>query len=298
MHRLTAAVVLLSVSAVAQQDARIHTEKVTDHIYMLKGNGGNIGLSVGEDGPVLIDDQFAPMVPQIRAAVAKLAEKKVRFLINTHWHGDHTGGNERFGKAGAVIVAHANVRKRMSVEQFNKVFGSRTVPSPEDALPVVTFTRDVTLHLNGDEVELFHVEHAHTDGDAIVWFKNSNVLHMGDVFFNGMYPFIDADSGGSLQGMIAAVDRVLKICDEKTVIIPGHGPMGDKADLVSYRKVLAAVHRQVSELVAQGKTADEVVAAKPTAPWDAEWGQGFMKPERWLRIVYGSVLAERQSERR
>jgi len=294
MPRLAVAVLLLPVCAAAQEDARIRTEKVADHVYMLKGRGGNIGLSVGGDGAILVDDQYAPMVPQIRAAVAKLTEKKVRFVLNTHWHGDHTGGNERLGVAGAVIVAHANVRKRMSVEQFNRAFGTRTEPSPVGALPVVTFTRDVTLHMNGDEVQLFHVEHAHTDGDVIVRFVESNVVHTGDVFFHGTYPFIDVDSGGSLEGMVAAVDRVLEVCDKDTAIIPGHGPLGDTAALADYRAMLAGVLAVVSALVAQGKTADEVVAAKPTAEWDEEWGQGFMKPDRWLRIVYRSVKAEKR----
>lgn len=278
--------------ALPAQDTRVRSIHVAGNVHMLIGRGGNIGVSVGKDGPFLIDDQFAPLVDQIKAAVRKLDERPVRFVINTHWHGDHTGGNERFGKAGAIVVAHRNVRRRMSVEQFMKAFGRKVPPAPEEALPVITFTDSVTLHWNGDDVAIFHVPHAHTDGDAIVHFPKANVIHMGDTFFNGSYPFIDTGSGGSLHGLLAAVRKVLAMCDERTKVIPGHGPLGDRDALQRYLDMLTEVHRRVSKLVREGKSADDIVAARPTAEWDDAWGRGFMSPERFLRIVVESVQDE------
>ncbi len=249
---LTMAMTMALSRSAAGQDPRISTVPVAPGVYMLTGQGGNIGVSVGEDGAFLIDDQFAPMVAQIRAAVQKLTPAEVRFVINTHWHGDHTGGNERLGRAGAVIVAHENVRARMSVEQFQKAFNQKVPASPKAALPVITFTRDLTLHWNGDDVEVLHVPNAHTDGDAIVRFVKANVVHMGDVFFNGSYPYIDTGGGGSLAGTLAAVDRTLGLIDGQTKVIPGHGPLGDRAALQRYRDVLQAAHDRVAELLRKG----------------------------------------------
>ena len=198
----------------AQQDfskVEIKSEKIADGIYMLTGSGGNLGLAVGADAVFLIDDQYAPLTPKIQAAVAAITPKPVQFILNTHWHGDHTGGNENFAEAGALIVAHDNVRKRMSTEQFLAFFNMRVEPSPRRALPLVTFGTDVTFHINGDEVTALHCPAAHTDGDAIVHFRRSDVIHMGDIHFNYMYPFIDSASGGSADGVIAAVDRALAL---------------------------------------------------------------------------------------
>ncbi|MCP4249053.1 MAG: MBL fold metallo-hydrolase, partial [bacterium] len=203
------------------EDVEIETTKVAENLYMLVGAGGNIGLSVGPDGAFLIDDQFAPLTEKITAAIKAVTEAPIRFVVNTHWHFDHTGGNENLGKAGAVIVAHENVRRRMSTEQFIAAFDRRVPASPPGALPVITFADAVTFHLNGDELHVFHVAPAHTDGDSIVHFRKANVLHLGDTFFDGMYPFIDVSAGGSIAGMIEAVDRALKLCDDKTKIIPG-----------------------------------------------------------------------------
>jgi glyoxylase-like metal-dependent hydrolase (beta-lactamase superfamily II) len=207
-------------------------------------------------------------------------------VLNTHWHGDHTGGNENLGKAGALIVAHDNVRQRMSVEQFSQTFDRTTPPSPEGALPVVTFSETVTFHLNGDEIHVIYVGPAHTDGDSVIHFRRANVLHMGDVLFNGRYPYIDLDAHGSIRGMIAACDRVLALTDAGTRIIPGHGTLGTRKDLESYRAMLQGVVDAVSPLVAQGKSLDEVKTADPLAAFDETWGQGFMKPEVFLGIVY------------
>src|SRR5712691_12965828 len=228
------AAAFFAAAALAQQDfskVEIQTEKLADTVYMMTGAGGNLGVSVGEDAVFVIDDQFAPLTPKIQAEIAKLTDKPVKFLLNTHWHFDHVGGNENLGKAGALIFAHENVRKRMSTEQFMEFFGMKTKPEPKVALPVVTFTRDITFHVNGDEVRAFHVPRAHTDGDTIIHFAKSDVIHTGDAFFNKLYPFIDTSSGGSVDGVIAAADRVLAMAGDNTKIIPGHGPLGNKADL-------------------------------------------------------------------
>ena len=199
------------------------------------------------------------------------------FVINTHWHGDHTGGNAAFGRTGSVIVAHDNVRRRMNVESVNG-FSGGTSRRAREALPIVTFDQAVTLHYNGDELAVVHVANAHTDGDAIIYFRKANVVHMGDTFFNGFYPFIDNSSGGTLAGMVVAADAVLARIDDKTRVMPGHGPLASKSDLQAYRDMLATVRERVSKLVAAGKSQDEVLAAKPTADFDARWGGGFFKP--------------------
>ncbi|GIV60950.1 MAG: cyclase [Rhodothermaceae bacterium] len=286
---------LLLPAALAQpnfDEVQIQTIPVAEGVFMLAGRGGNIGLSVGADGAFLIDDQYAPLTDRITAAVAAQTEQPIRFVVNTHWHGDHTGGNENMGQAGAVIVAHENVRRRMSTEQFIEAFNTRTPPAPPAALPVVTFTDAVTFHWNGDEIHVFHVDPAHTDGDAIIHFRRANVIHMGDTYFNGMYPFIDVSSGGTLSGMIAAVDRVLAMTDDATKIIPGHGPLSNRAELMAYREMLATVHARMKALIADGKSRDEAIAARPTADLDATWGRGFLQPDVWVGIVYDAVAAE------
>lgn len=270
---------------------QVRSAKLSDGIFMLTGSGGNIGLSSGEDGIFIIDDQFAPLTDKIKTAIATAtgSTAPVRFVLNTHWHWDHTGGNENMGKAGAVIVAHKNVRKRMSVENFNAFFKNTTPASPAVALPVVTFTTDVTFHLNGDEIHVFHVDTAHTDGDAIVHFLKSNIVHMGDCFFNGFYPFIDVSSGGSVTGMIEAVDRVLAMINDQTKLIPGHGPLAGKAELKVFRDMLAGIAENVAKLIVEGKTLDEVKAAKPSKAFDETWGKGFMSPDNFVGIVYTSL---------
>jgi glyoxylase-like metal-dependent hydrolase (beta-lactamase superfamily II) len=290
--RLLAVAVLAAAPAAAQQDfsgVEIKAEKVAEGVYMLTGRGGNLGLSVGRSGAFLIDDQYAPLSEKILAAVKAITPDPVRFVLNTHWHGDHTGGNENLGRAGALLVAHENVRRRMSTEQFMAAFDRKTPPSPEGALPVVTFTDAVTFHWNGDAIRAFHVDPAHTDGDTIIHFERKDVVHMGDVFFNGGYPFIDTSSGGRIDGVIAASDRVLAVAGPNTRIIPGHGPLATKADLQAYRDTLSTLRARIAALKASGKTRDEAIAAKPTADHDERLGTGFMKPEVWVGLVYDSL---------
>ena len=291
-----ATLALAALPAAAQQDyskVEIKTTKLGATTYMMEGAGGNLGLSIGDDAVFLIDDQFAPLSEKITAAIAKLTDKPVKFILNTHWHFDHTGGNENFGKAGAILVAHENVRHRMSTEQFIEFLKMTEKPSPKGALPVVTFAGSVTFHLNGDEMRAMHVPRAHTDGDAIVHFVNTNVIHMGDLYFNGMYPFIDTSSGGTIQGVIAGCDRGLAIANDQTKIIPGHGPLSNKTELKAYRDMLATVADRIGKLVSEGKTMEDIAAAKPTADLDDKWGKGFIKPEQFTQMVAHNILKNR-----
>lgn len=267
------------------ENVEIRVERVAPGVAVLFGRGGNIGLSYGADGNVLIDDQYAPLTERILAAVRSVDPDPVRFVINTHWHEDHSGGNENLGRAGAVIVAHDNVRRRMSTEQV--LLGGTVQPSPAGALPVVTFDRTATLHLNGDMVRAVHVEDAHTDGDAFIWWTNANVLHMGDVYFNGMLPFIDLDSGGSIEGLIRAVDKALAMTNERTVYIPGHGPVARRADLQAYREMLGTVTAQVRSAREAGRTLDEIKAMRLADRYGRD--TDFISPDAFVEAVYRSL---------
>lgn len=290
--QLAAVLVLAAAPALAQQDfskVEVKAEKVAEGVYMLTGAGGNMGLSVGGSGTLLIDAQYAALSEKILAAVRAITPDPVRLVVNTHWHGDHVDGNENMGRAGALLVAHENVRRRMGTEQTMAAFGRKIPPSPEGALPVVTFTDAVTFHWNGDEIRVYHVPPAHTDGDSVVHFVEADVVHMGDLFFNGGYPFIDTSSGGKVDGVIAAAERVLAAIGDRTRIIPGHGPLATKADLQAYRDGLKTLRDRIARLKAEGKSRDEAIAAKPTADHDARWGTGFMKGDRFTGIVYDSL---------
>ncbi len=283
---------LFAAQAQAQRDFSNTTIKVIEvaaGIYMLEGAGGNIGLSVGSDGTFMVDDQFSGLTPKIKAAIATVTSKPVKFLLNTHWHGDHTGGNEYMTGEGAIIVAQENVRRRMSTEQFTEAFNQKTPPSPNAALPVVTFATSLTFHINADSISAVHVARAHTDGDVLVIFKSANVMHMGDIFFNGAYPFIDVSSGGSARGLLEAVNRALAMTNARTRFIPGHGPLAGRKDLISYQEMVRTVTARVGRLVAQRRTLAQVLAAQPSAEYDAKWGKGFIKPEQFIAILYSSL---------
>ena len=280
-------------SAQDQWDAvEIGVQEVASGVYMLTGRGGNIGLSVGEDGAFVIDDQYAPLTEKILAAIATVTEEPVRFVLNTHWHGDHTGGNENMGDAGALLVAHENVRSRLSMDQILERVGrpiTEQPAAPEGAWPVVTFTRDVTFHLNGDDLHAFHVEHAHTDGDAIVHFRRANVVHMGDTFFQGRFPFIDTATGGSIDGLIAAAGQALAVMDAETRIIPGHGSLSGREDLREYRDALKTMRDRIAALLSQGRSLEEIQSARPTRDFAERWGQDEAAERSFTETLYVSL---------
>src|SRR5216117_3540062 len=282
----------LSFGAFAQQrnfDAvQIKTTKVAEGVYMLEGEGGNIGVSSGEDGVYLIDDQFAPLTPKIVAAVKAISDKPIRFLMNTHWHGDHVGGNENLGKAGVVIIAHDNVYKRMSVGGAITALKQNYAPAPRAALPVITFNQTATFRMNGDDVTSTHLPPAHTDGDSFVRFTKANVIHTGDVFAAYRYPFIDPESGGSVKGVLRAIDLMLPLMDDNTKVIPGHGGLSSKKDVLAYRKMVSTAISKIEPMVKLGRTLQQVVDAKPLREFDEEWGK-FRKPEAFVEIVYNGL---------
>jgi glyoxylase-like metal-dependent hydrolase (beta-lactamase superfamily II) len=294
MRRLaTLLAATIATPAAAQQDfskVEVKVERIAPGVAVLFGAGGNIGLSYGEDGNVIIDDQFAPLVPKIEAAVKTVDPDPIRFVINTHWHGDHTGGNERFGEAGAVIVAHDNVRQRMSVETFSRRFNTTIKATPKAGLPVVTFAQGVSFHLNGDRIQVIHVPHAHTDGDSLVYWTKANVLHMGDTFFHkASFPFIDRESGGSIDGMIRAAKRGLQLVRPGGRIIPGHGPVATREELQAYHDMLMNIRMRVATAIRQGRTRAAVITSRPVAAYTNVATNGFIKPDDFVGGVYDEL---------
>lgn len=282
-----------ALAAQDMSDVEIQTQQVADGVYMLLGRGGNIGVSVGEDGVFVIDDQFAPLTDKILEAIAAITDQPVRFVFNTHWHGDHTGGNENMGEAGALIVAHANVRSRMSVEQVLERIGrpaTTTPASPDGALPVITFTEDVSFYLNGDRLHAFHVSNAHTDGDAIVHLEGANVVHMGDTFFRDRFPFIDTASGGSIDGLIDAVGAALGVMDAETRIIPGHGQLSSREDLRSYRDALVAMRGAVAAMAHDGMSLEQIQSARPIQAQAQAWGQDRGAEDSFVATLHYGIM--------
>jgi cyclase len=257
----------------------IKAETLAPGVSVLFGAGGNIGVSHGADGTILIDDQFAPLTPKIQAAVAALGAQPVKFLINTHWHGDHSGGNENLGKAGAIILAHDNVRVRMAGD----------AKTGKAALPVVTYAEGLKLHLNDEEVRVISVRPAHTDGDSIVHWTRSNVIHMGDLFvFGATFPFVDLKSGGEVRGYLAAANKALSLANDQTKIIPGHGVVATKADLQKYRDMIAQIIAKVDKAIKAGKSLEQVKAMRPADGYGVD-PNGFIKPDGFVEAVYRSL---------
>lgn len=284
---------LFAVTAAAQTDfskVQIKATKIAGNVYMLEGAGGNIGVSVGDDGILIVDDQFAPLADKIRAALKGVADKKLRFILNTHWHGDHTGGNVVFGPE-ATIIAHDNVRKRLATEQKSEVFKSTTPASPKEALPVITFDQSLSVHFNGEDIRAIHYPKGHTDGDSVIFFSSSNVVHLGDDFFAGRFPFVDLESGGSVEGLIKNIGEIITKIPDGAKLIPGHGPISTIDDLKNYHRMLQQTTEVVRQKISAGKTLDQIKTEGLPAEW-APWGTGFIKTDRWLETIYKSLTAK------
>lgn len=282
---------LLATTALAQPDfsrVEVKPSKVAGSVWVLVGAGGNIGVSVGEDGIVMIDDQYAPLAPKIEAALKTITDKPVRFILNTHYHGDHTGGNEHFGKS-APIIAHENVRKRLASGSTRR--GTTSPPSPAGALPVLTFNDSVTIHLNGEDVRAVHMPHGHTDGDSVIWFTKSNVVHMGDTLFNQTFPFVDRENGGSIRGLIANIDKVISTIPDDAKVIPGHGALTDKNGLRTFVAMLRGTSAAVEQGIAAGKSLDQLKAERVLSAWDT-WGTGFIKTDAWTTALYEELMGK------
>jgi len=293
MQRLSVgfiAIFLLAVPVVCQQDfskVEIKATKVAGSVYMLEGSGGNIGVSVGSDGILIVDDEFAPLADKIKAALKGLGDGKLKFILNTHWHGDHTGGNVVFGPE-APIIAQANVRKRLSE---GSTVPNRTVkPAPKEALPVVTFDQSLSVYFNGEEIRVIHYPHGHTDGDAVIFFTGANVVHMGDDFFSGMFPFVDLDSGGDVDGYIKNVGDVITKLPADVKIIPGHGPLSNLDDLKRFHRMLVETSAIVRKKMAEGKKVEQIKTEGFPAEWKS-WGAGFVNSDRWIDTIYRSFSA-------
>lgn len=277
----------LLVSAQDYSKVEIKATKISGNVYMLEGAGGNIGVSVGPDGILIVDDQFAPLAEKIKVALKALGEGKLKFILNTHWHGDHTGGNALLGRE-APIIAHDNVRKRMSTEQRLEFFKETVPASPKEALPVITFDQSLSVHFNGEEIRVIHFPHGHTDGDSIIFFTTSNVVHMGDDFFAGRFPFVDLDSGGSVQGLAKNIGEIIPKIPAGAKIIPGHGPISTIDDLKAFHRMLVETTRLVQKQITAKKSLDQIKKKGLPAEWKS-WGEGFMKTDQWIELVHHSL---------
>ena len=259
--------------------------------YMLVGKGGNIGLSVGEDGVLLIDSQFKQLTDKILSAINnRITDKPVKFLIDTHWHQDHTGGNENFVKNGAIIIAHENVRERLNTEQFVDFLNKTFEASPLNALPTITYNDSITFYFNEDKIDVYHLPHAHTDGDSIIYFNKRNIIHTGDIYVNGRYPFIDHSSGGSIDGIITGIEKIISIIDNETKVIPGHGLLSNLGELQDYLIMLKDIRQQVLIMVNNGATLDEIIKSDITAKYDKLYSDNFINSGDFLGFVYNDLI--------
>jgi cyclase len=277
------------VTALAQDYSRVQIKatKVAGNVYMLEGAGGNIGVSVGADGILIVDDQFAPLADKIRASLKTLGEGKLRFILNTHWHGDHTGGNVAFGPE-APIIAHDNVRKRLATEQRIELFKQSYPAAPKEALPVITFDSSLSVHFNGEEIRAIHYPNGHTDGDSVIFFTTSNVVHLGDDFFAGRFPFVDVDNGGNVVGLAKNIGEIITKIPAGAKLIPGHGPLSTVDDLKLYHRMLLETTDIVRKKLAAGKTVDQIKSEGLPDEWKS-WGTGFIKIDTWIDLIHASL---------
>jgi cyclase len=275
----------------------IKTSDLGDNVYMLEGQGGNITVAVAKDGIIMVDGEFAPLHDKIKAAIEAISKQPIKYLVNTHFHGDHTGGNEPFAKDGVTVISEINVRNRLAAGTSNGLTGVKTPPAPQGALPSKTYTGAFKIRLSGRVADLEHIANAHTDGDTYIWFKTANVLSTGDTFTNGRYPNIDFANGGNIKGMIAATDAYLKLTNAKSRIVPGHGPLADRAALMEYRTMLITARDRMTKLVKEGKSEDDVIAAKPFSDLDAKWAPTELASKNFIRVVYHSLADKPDSHR-
>ena len=268
----------------------INTTKLSNNTYMLKGSGGNIIVSVGQDGVFMVDDQFAPLTEKIKEAISNITDQPVKFVINTHWHSDHTGGNENFGELGAIIISHDNVRERLSTEQFSAFFNRTVAPLPEKGLPIITFSDNMTIFQNGDEIRIIHVDNGHTDGDSIVYFTKNNVIHVGDDFNDKTYPLIDISSGGSIDGLISSLQTISSLIDDDTKVVSGHSDISNKTKVNALITMLKDVRQNVSQLIKNGDSLEEIIASQPTSKYDEiYYDHSRLKPGDFVTMVYQSL---------
>jgi cyclase len=286
---------LISAAAFSQNfdTVQVRPQKLTEKIYMLKGSGGNIGLLTGSDGLLMIDDQFAPLSEKIATVIKNIDAGQIRFLLNTHIHGDHTGGNENFKNKGVTIVAHDVVRERMSKESLDPRTQAKVPARPKAALPEVTFADRMNFHLNDEDIELYHFTNGHTDGDVVIRFVKANVYHVGDLFNRTSFPFIDGTNGGNFAGLLANFDKILALVDDNAKIIPGHGNLATKADVKAYRDMLYDLHTNVVKAMKSGKKVEDIPALNLTAKYDDTFGKGFVKGKDFIIIVANSVAASK-----
>ncbi len=301
--RLTLAVLIAGVVSLSmadplaaqgrRMDGDLEVAQVRDNIFLLRMEpAGNVALSIGVDGALIVDDQFAPMADKILAAIDELTDTPLRYVLNTHWHGDHTGSNARLGAAGHTIVAHDNVRQRLNSVQYHLLFRTGTRPRPPEALPVITYSDRMSFHLNGERIDLIHLPPAHTDGDTAVYFRGANVLHTGDAFLHTGFPLIDVASGGTIQGLIEATNVLLDLADYETIIIPGHGPITNRARMLEVRDKLVVAREKVAALIAEGLDLKAIRAADPLVGLDPLWEQGFIKSRAFVNIIYQSETGD------
>lgn len=276
----------------------ITVRQLAPNVYLLHGSGGNTVALVGPDGALLVDTEFAQVAPRLKAALAKMNAGNVRYVISTHYHGDHTGANAAFHADGAVIIGQYNCRLRMTESRYSAMTGTTSPPAPAASLPTITYRTDLTLYLDGEEVELTHKQPAHTDGDTIVYFHHANVVHMGDVFVNNLYPYIDLGANGTVDGYLPVIDEVLARIDDKTQVVPGHGPVATRQELKAYRDMIQTVRDRVAAGIAKGESLDQILAGKPTREFDAQYATDRVDGDGFTTMVYESLTGKRIDWRR